>query len=1099
MLRSDKELRAEFEKRAEEAGLGDKTFTELLELVRSGTDEEARLVLNALSGAQSSGIANETVASQEIERDTIDEALKDAQYIGYGSTYYANYDEQLRKSAQETIDSYGGEEEFGMSADEYYEYLKNNQVNQPTEYSKAYADATKFLAELEGVEMDSYVDYNGNKIYSGALKIGGASAADQLSNLRNARAALEEEANKAAENNEEELQKSYESWIRAIDKQIDAVETQKNNLDSLNDTVNAEKMQEAFDNSLASWDTLQIKNATLDEAISVMAEKLTLSGERVYDMAGNLTEEARNRIVSYLREQDDFSSLFQEDERKLRDLLNDQGRREELISQASGAGIGSYEQLKNIFSSALTDENEKQRQEILNAINDVREVDLDMEGLRNLIFTLDPTRMENFASALGMTVEECKSLRNVLGDATLSDLLAPPEDTLDKIEQYTSIFTDILSDGQISANNLLEVLDKFPSLLNKYNKETGKLESVGTENIQSNLLSALYGGEGSLGTILGFNLYEDLKSNKEVFSSFKELLKTKPNFSDKDLEFLDNFTSFSDDALHAMIQNKEIWTEYENYMNQFQIDTEAFKETVDNLITYKSQELDTQISALEEQKNALSSINEERKKELDLIKAKDALENAKKEKKMVYRAGVGWTYESDQTAIQEAQQNLEDLETDKESENLQYQIDQLEKQKAFLEAIPNSAELEAQKETYEEWMNMIGANEETQKDILGELATLYTNIGIIGKQVGQWVERDETKLSTEEGKAYAALNDTNSKTSLSSVQQQLSTLQNSENKNTLAYNAEVDKARENFLAMRSTLEATGIGDYINTDYEDLEEDATIRNFIKDEAAFEQLKQAYRDYVTNGNNILDTTLKNTVVYMTKKGFKNPNGKEWSVTDTDKTYKVDLTTPVGDSATLMSSGNGPYNHNKKEDAAVFSLPGETGWSNEVTMEEAQREDKGKAYLEGLPEGAMVAFVTDNKTDPARIFYKDGTGNWYKAAKKGSLGLPGGYTLVNEEGTEGIITPQGTLTTLPSRTGVVPADITKNLWALGEVAPNLVKNLDSITSKFPEGSFGSSDDHSTNINNLYATFQTNENFDVDEFLVDVRGIIGTTRHSF
>ena len=78
------------------------------------------------------------------------------------------------------------------------------------------------------------------------------------------------------------------------------------------------------------------------------------------------------------------------------------------------------------------------------------------------------------------------------------------------------------------------------------------------------------------------------------------------------------------------------------------------------------------------------------------------------------------------------------------------------------------------------------------------------------------------------------------------------------------------------------------------------------------------------------------------------------------------------------------------------------------------------------------------------------------------------------------------------------MVPADLTRNLFELGEVAPNLVKDLDSMTSDFHGAGSVSSDDHSTNVQNLYATFQVEENFDFDRFLVDVRSVVHTSRHN-
>ena len=47
---------------------------------------------------------------------------------------------------------------------------------------------------------------------------------------------------------------------------------------------------------------------------------------------------------------------------------------------------------------------------------------------------------------------------------------------------------------------------------------------------------------------------------------------------------------------------------------------------------------------------------------------------------------------------------------------------------------------------------------------------------------------------------------------------------------------------------------------------------------------------------------------------------------------------------------------------------------------------------------------------------------------AAETGTLDLI--PSLINERGTEAIITPSGTITALPTHTGIVPADITRNL---------------------------------------------------------------------
>ena len=77
-----------------------------------------------------------------------------------------------------------------------------------------------------------------------------------------------------------------------------------------------------------------------------------------------------------------------------------------------------------------------------------------------------------------------------------------------------------------------------------------------------------------------------------------------------------------------------------------------------------------------------------------------------------------------------------------------------------------------------------------------------------------------------------------------------------------------------------------------------------------------------------------------------------------------------------------------------------------------------------------------------------------------------------MINELGTEAIITPQGTLTALPSKTGIVPADITENLWELGELAPNFVKLIDRYPEYLSGKANASVTDESFNITNFTMT---------------------------
>ena len=106
--------------------------------------------------------------------------------------------------------------------------------------------------------------------------------------------------------------------------------------------------------------------------------------------------------------------------------------------------------------------------------------------------------------------------------------------------------------------------------------------------------------------------------------------------------------------------------------------------------------------------------------------------------------------------------------------------------------------------------------------------------------------------------------------------------------------------------------------------------------------------------------------------------------------------------------------------------------------------------------------------------------------------------GVSLINEKGIEGIVTPQGTLTALPAHSGVVPADVTANVWQLGELAPNLIKQFASLRTEVQRNTTPTIDDDSMNIDHLYLQLQADDTFDVQKFNQQLRAAINTTKHN-
>lgn len=135
--------------------------------------------------------------------------------------------------------------------------------------------------------------------------------------------------------------------------------------------------------------------------------------------------------------------------------------------------------------------------------------------------------------------------------------------------------------------------------------------------------------------------------------------------------------------------------------------------------------------------------------------------------------------------------------------------------------------------------------------------------------------------------------------------------------------------------------------------------------------------------------------------------------------------------------------------------------------------------------------------NYGENGRIYEQPYIGYDVNARAIGDYNYRGGHVLINELGTEAIVTPQGTLTSLPSHSGIVPADLTKNLFSLGEIAPNLIATLRNQMPNVSK-SDSTSNDNSTNIGTVYATFNADSGFDMNRFMIDLRSAAGNTRHS-
>ena len=121
------------------------------------------------------------------------------------------------------------------------------------------------------------------------------------------------------------------------------------------------------------------------------------------------------------------------------------------------------------------------------------------------------------------------------------------------------------------------------------------------------------------------------------------------------------------------------------------------------------------------------------------------------------------------------------------------------------------------------------------------------------------------------------------------------------------------------------------------------------------------------------------------------------------------------------------------------------------------------------------------------------EEGVKKYYGAYASGTFAAEG-PALVNELGTEGIITPQGTITAFNGPHGVVPASLTKNLAELGLEAPRLIKELSSVygLNKDYSGHIPNVHDESINARQILVQINADKDFNIDRFVEELKSSV-------
>lgn len=892
-----------------------------------------------------------------------------------------------------------------------------------------------------------------------------------------------------------EKRKEYESkYGRTVESGIASMQQAQMQLDAFTDALHEGYMQAAFYSSgVSQMSSTDIAGASLDRVVAEVARAWAASDATALVFAnGMLLDSARKQIVSYLKTQSDFTSLTKSPGGSFREILD---ARDDIGDYLNKTG-NDYTKLKNIVNQ----QDFKKIREFFGYDSKDTTKDSYIKDIIDKINKADPTNIELIAHGLNMTVEEAEKLKDVIGIITFSDILNGANKLLDKFDELNTILGEISDNDILSPDTMNKIVKNFPNLL-KGTDESGNV-TISRDNIIRNLTKWITDPNGTYATGYIGKVATGAKTESKYWDLFKDV--ANQYFTGDTLKQIMNYSNFEGaESIMMRPENKQALQRFGEIVATSTGIIDQQERARNTLIEAENKSLEKQIDNLQSIKDSIGDINKQREKELNLIKARDALENAKKEKKLVYRAGIGFVATSDSSAIQEAQKKVDDLQNQQTQEDLQYQIDQLNQQKAILEAIKNDPNMESLKNTAEIIKDEL--MQKTPGGILGLLKnldpeTFSDNVrdGIVKSitektlAVGQDTYRN-TKFSLDTllqdyKDFYDTKNYEGSGQSVQSILEDPSNIYFSRVSNSIkekqsaieSKKKELDNLKEKYFSgdNKSLLGSYGgaienIQNYYKEKYgTDDYQDVSKLKFNK-EGILLDLENASGDYHENYFTMVKYTNEavsdDSFTDNKHRKYKKSPGKSWESLGKswNDIVENDLLQP-GDFVLVDLKGN---------KLAYVGVDKKLYWVQ-------TKKPKDQSY------GGYGDVNDTTKGNNPDIDYSN-------MRAKGDYNYQGGNVLINELGTEAIVTPQGTLTSLPSHSGIVPADLTKNLFALGEIAPNLIATLRNQMPNVSKSN-STSNDNSTNIGTVYATFNADSGFDMNRFMIDLRSAAGNTRHN-
>ena len=471
---------------------------------------------------------------------------------------------------------------------------------------------------------------------------------------------------------------------------------------------------------------------------------------------------------------------------------------------------------------------------------------------------------------------------------------------------------------------------------------------------------------------------------------------------------------------------KEIEDLHKNYIKSLEEDNKE----LETVIGYAVDVLDEEIEKLKAEKTALSEANEALEEQIKLQELEDALEKAKQKKIRVYRKGQGFVYEQDTKAVGEAQSAIDEYKKELAHKK---QLSMIDEEIAKLEEYKK-----AWKDITESYKR--SQNEMTAAGVLGEnarekiLAREYNAVGLVGTQYesvrvrieaanNATIEDLEDYIGDEATAGTFSYEIKRIKDKINEIQSKTVTLQ----VNTSNSVSNIQNVIDSINSLKSKLEQGYSTNNLDTWL------ASWKSTI--DSAYQYSQQHGITPSTGGGSGSGSggsgssggfNVGDKVKF--KDGLTNIPGTNNTIANAfwynNGNYALDVIEIKSD-GTLRIGQNGTIWYDVSPNDLVYSSGSSSGGSGSSGGGDSGSSSGGGEYTEPVygSNGQIIGY---------NHYSGDGTLLWYEAAHaQGTLGTTTKTFLVNEEGMEAMVTPEGTVISAPSTGyGVIKNEYTERL---------------------------------------------------------------------